>query len=61
MERITVTEAARMLGISPQAVRVQMQRGILPIGKVFEGITGEKSMYLIYRERVERFMNGEEK
>lgn len=32
MKRITVTEAARIIGASPQFVRVAMQRGLLPIG-----------------------------
>lgn len=32
MERITVKQAASMLGVSEQYIRVGMQRGWLPIG-----------------------------
>ena len=32
MERITVKEAAELLGVSEQFVRIGMQRGQLPIG-----------------------------
>lgn len=55
--RITVAEAARIMGVSQQFVRVGMQRGTLPIGtavkmssvwtyyispKLFEAFTGMK-------------------
>ena len=30
--RISVSEAAKLLGVSPQFVRIGMQRGTLPIG-----------------------------
>lgn len=30
--RITVKDAARLMGVSPQFVRIGMQRGLLPIG-----------------------------
>lgn len=57
MERIKVTEAARLMGVSAQFVRIGMQRGKLPIGqavklsdrwtyyispKLFEEFTGVK-------------------
>lgn len=32
MERITVKQAASMLGVSEQYIRIGMQRGWLPIG-----------------------------
>ena len=32
MERIKVSEAAKMLGVSEQYVRIGLQRGTLPIG-----------------------------
>lgn len=31
-QRISVKEAAEVLGVSPQFVRIGMQRGLLPIG-----------------------------
>lgn len=30
--RITVKDAARLMGVSPQFVRIGLQRGLLPIG-----------------------------
>lgn len=33
MERITVKDAARMMGVSEQFIRIGMQRGNLPIGQ----------------------------
>lgn len=45
MERIIVTEAARLLGVSAWFVRIGMQRGKLPIGqavKLSEDFTGIK-------------------
>ena len=57
MEKITVKEAASILNISPQAVRVQMDRGILKIGKVVPSIaSGQRKTYLIYRELIDDFM-----
>ncbi len=32
MERVTVKQAARELGVSEQFVRIGLQRGLLPIG-----------------------------
>ena len=52
MERITVKEAAQMMGISKQAVRVLMQRKAINIGFIVQG--KDKKRYLIYRERVEK-------
>lgn len=56
MNRITVNEAAALLQIPAQAVRVLMQKGELPIGFLYGD--GKKFVYVIYRERVEDFMKG---
>ena len=32
MDRIKVSDAAKLMGVSPQFVRIGMQRGTLPIG-----------------------------
>lgn len=32
MSRVSVAEAARRMGVSPQFVRIGLQRNILPIG-----------------------------
>ena len=56
MERITVREAAEMLGISSQAVRVLMAKKKINIGIVVQG--KDKKRYLIYREKVEKEIEG---
>lgn len=56
MNRISVNEAAALLQIPAQAVRVLMQKGELPIGFLYGD--GKKAVYVIYRERVEDFMKG---
>lgn len=57
-ERISVEEAARLLGMAPQGVRVQMRRGLLDIGKVFPSVRqkGDKTtyQYFIYREKLNK-------
>jgi hypothetical protein len=49
MERVTVDEAAKMLGISKQAVRVLMDQRVLKIGIV---IGGKRKRYLIFKEKL---------
>lgn len=56
-ERISVTEAAQMLSMTPQLLRLSMQRGQLPIGMVLG--EGKRLTYVIYREKVEKFIEGE--
>lgn len=51
--RITVHQAAQKLGISDQAVRVQMQSGDLKIGKIMRGDRGHNT-YIIYEELVDK-------
>lgn len=51
--RITVRQAAQKLGISDQAVRVQMQSGDLKIGKMIQGERGHNT-YVIYDQLVDR-------
>lgn len=49
--RITIEDAAKQLGMSQQAVRVQIQRGMLPIGKIFCGSKkNARHTYFIYQE-----------
>lgn len=58
MDRIKVSDAARLMGVSEQFIRIGMQRGTLPIGqavkmsskwtyyispKLFEQFTGTKN------------------
>lgn len=51
MTRMTVKEAARCLGITPQLLRMLMDRGELNIGKVVRN--KRRNTYLIYREYLE--------
>lgn len=59
MERINIKEAAELLRIPAQAVRVLMKKGDLPIGFTYGD--GKKAVYVVYRERVEEFMKGASK
>ena len=49
LTRIKTKEAARQLSISEQAVKVQMQRGLLPIGTIMNN-GGPRNTYVIYQE-----------
>ena len=46
MKKITVSDVADYLGISAQLVRIAMQNGSLPIGKVVEN--GSNKTYVIF-------------
>lgn len=54
MQELTIKEAATQLGMSEQAVRVRMQRGLLPIG-VCDRLTGEKYSYCIWQEWIDNY------
>ena len=49
LTRIKTKEAASQLHISEQAVKVQMQRGLLPIGTIMNN-GGTRNTYVIYQE-----------
>ena len=53
-ERISTEEAAKKLNITPQLLRLSMQRGQLPIGMVLG--EGKRLTYVIYREKVEKVL-----
>lgn len=60
-ERISVEEAARLLGMAPQGVRVQMRRGLLDIGKVFPSVSHKKGgrtiyQYFIFRDKLNKVL-----
>ena len=58
-ERISVDEAAKMLSMNKQTVRVLMQRGELPIGVVYKSEKAEKNnTYYIYKNRVVAYIKG---
>lgn len=56
MERVSVTQAAKELGMSPMAVRIRMERGLLDIGECFPSITGKQTRYYIYRDKLDKVL-----
>jgi hypothetical protein len=47
---MTVEEASKILGISPQAVRVGIEQGVFPWGVV---VHMKRNVYIIYRSQLE--------
>ena len=58
MERITVKQAAEILNVTPQFVRIGIQRGWLPIGSAVKLPKSTQWTYLIPRERLETYLRG---
>jgi len=56
MERVKVAEAASMMGVSPQYVRIGIQRGWLPIGTCVK--VDKRWNYHIPRERLNAYLEG---
>lgn len=54
--RVALPEAAKELGMSQQAVREHMKRKVIDIGYVLPGIEGERKSYLIYRDKLDKFL-----
>lgn len=56
-ERVSVTQAAKELGMNPQGVREQMKAGVLDIGRVVLP-TGKKkkSSYYVYRYKLDKVL-----
>ena len=48
--RLTIKDAAKLMGVSEQFVRIALQRGILPWGYAVQ-ITGKKYTYFISKEK----------
>jgi len=59
MERVSIEEAAKMLGVSKQSVRLLMQRKKVDIGLVVD--SGAKKTYIIFREKLMRLIGKEQK
>lgn len=49
--KITVEEAARIMGKSPQTVRIGLQQGVFPFGTAFKLHNSNKYVYEIYPAR----------
>ena len=56
-ERMSIAEAARMLGVPKQHLRIGLQRGRYKFGEAFKG-TGEGYIYYISRSRLEAYLKG---
>ncbi len=52
-ERVKVSEAARVMGVSEQFIRIGMQRGTLPIGQAVK--MSSKWTYYISPKLLEQF------
>lgn len=57
--RISVADAAKRLGTSPDFIRYSLQKGTLPIGHAVENRRGTGYRYFVYLEALERWMNGQ--
>lgn len=56
--RVTVKQAAELLGVSEQFIRIGLQQGKLPIGKAVK--SSNRCTYLIYKQRIERITDGKQ-
>ncbi len=54
---MTVTEAAKALGVSPQFIRVGLQQQRLPFGEAVK--MSKRWVYHINAEKLRRYMKGE--
>lgn len=63
MEKVSVVQAAKELGTTPQSVREHMKRNLWPIGHCFSPAqTGKKSWeYHVYRPMLDKFIGKEVK
>lgn len=55
MGKITISEVAKQLGISPQSLRLGLQRGEIPFGTAIK--TSGKYTYLIYEKKLREFLD----
>lgn len=57
MERLTIAEAAEIMGVSQQRLRIGLQRGIYPFGVAQPSIWGKRKtfMYTIYPNKFAEF------
>lgn len=49
-ENITIAEAARLMGVSQQFVRVGLQKGILPFGYAVQ-VSADRYTYFISKQK----------
>lgn len=58
MERVKIREAAELLGVSQQFIRIGMQRNQLPIGTAVK--LSSRWTYYIPRERLDAYLKGQD-
>ncbi len=54
--RVSLPEAAKELGMSNQAVREHMKRKVIDIGYVLPCTQGTRKSYVIYRDKLDKFL-----
>lgn len=54
--RISVEQAAKIMGLTPAYIRYYMRRGELPIGKAQKARSGKSYRYEIYKPLVEKYI-----
>ena len=58
--RVTLEQAAKELGLSPQGLREYMKRGLIDIGIVLPSLeSGENNRYLIFRNKLDKVLGKE--
>ena len=57
-QRVTVENAAKLLGVSQQFIRIGLQRGRLPIGSAVK--MSSKWTYHISPERLRKYIEGDQ-
>lgn len=53
--RVTVKQAAKLLGVSEQFIRIGLQQGTLPIGCAVK--MSERYTYYISKKKLEEYIN----
>lgn len=57
-QRVSVSEAARILGMSPDTVRYRLKKGDLPIGDCCKSRSGNTNRFYIFRSKLEEYIGG---
>ena len=55
MTKITINDIAAALKVSPQSIRIGLQRGELPFGSAVK--TSSKYTYIIYEKKLKEFLD----
>lgn len=55
VSKLTIRETALRLGISPQSLRLGLQRGELPFGSAIK--TSDRYTYVIYEKKLKEYLD----